>query len=133
MSMKAYFDKTSGHGVLATAASDGKVDAAIYSIPHVLEDGSVAFIMRQRLTHSNLQENPYATYLFLENGPGTGGVRLFLRKIKEETDPEVIRPLMRRHLTPEEDKAHGPSFLVFFAVEKILPLIGADPSHVPFS
>lgn len=133
MSMKAYFEKTSGRGVMATAASDGTVDAAIYSTPHVQDDGSVAFIMRERLTHSNVQDNPHATYLFIEDGPGVGGVRLFLRKLKEETDPELIHSMRRRHLTPEEDKGHGPSFVVFFAVEKILPLIGTDSANVPFS
>jgi DNA polymerase-3 subunit alpha len=38
-------------GVLSTADSSGKVDAAIYSTPHVMDDVTVAFIMRERLTH----------------------------------------------------------------------------------
>lgn len=32
--LKFYFENTKGTGVLATADSDGKVDAAIYSRPH---------------------------------------------------------------------------------------------------
>ena len=131
MDMKEYFENTAGRGVLATAASDGRVDAAIYSTPHVLEDGTVAFIMRERLSHKNVQENPHATFLFIEEGPGFGGVRLFLRKIKEETDSAAIASLRRRELTPEEDQAKGPSFLVTFEVEKVLPLIGSDPAKIP--
>lgn len=132
MDMKEYLESTAGRGVLSTAASDGRVDAAIYSVPHVLEDGVVAFLMRDRLSHRNIQENPHATFLFMAEGPGSHGVRLFLKKIKEETDPAAIKSLMRRHLSPEEDQARGQTFLVSFAVEKILPLIGDDPSKIPF-
>jgi hypothetical protein len=67
--LKEYFESTKGSGVLATADSSGKVDAAIYSRPHFLEEGTLAFIMRDRLTYNNLQSNPHATFLFLEEGP----------------------------------------------------------------
>jgi hypothetical protein len=55
MTLKEYFEETYGTGVLSTADSEGKVDAAIYSTPHVFDDGTLAFIMRERLTHHNLQ------------------------------------------------------------------------------
>ena len=132
MKMQDYFESTPGRGVLATADSDGRVDAAIYSTPHILEDGTVAFIMRERLSHQNVQENPHAAYLFVEEGSSSRGVRLFLKKIKEETDSEKIKSMMRRHLSSAEDKAHGPSYLVTFAIEKILPLLGDDPAKIPF-
>ena len=54
-----------------------------------------------------------------------GGVRLFLRKLREETDRPLIAAMTRPSLTAEEDRAKGPKFLVTFAVEKVLPLIGA--------
>jgi hypothetical protein len=91
----------------------------------VFDDGTVAFIMRERLTHKNLTSNPYAAFLFIEEGAGYRGVRLFLRKVEEEDDPALVAGLTRRHLTPEEDRAKGPKHLVSFAVEKILPLIGS--------
>ena len=56
--LKDYFENTNGVGVMATADKEGKVNTAVYSRPHFLEDGSVAFIMRDRLTHHNLQSNP---------------------------------------------------------------------------
>ncbi|MFZ0134242.1 MAG: pyridoxamine 5'-phosphate oxidase family protein, partial [Desulfobacterales bacterium] len=58
MTLAEYFENTEGFGVLATADSDGKVDAAVYARPHFLEDGTIAMIMRERLTHHNLQSNP---------------------------------------------------------------------------
>jgi len=133
MTLKEYFDNVHGTGVLSTADSEGKVDAAIYSIPHIIDDGTLAFIMRERLTHLNLQSNPYAAFLFIENVSGHKGVRLFLKKVKEETDSTLIAKMTRRNLTSEEDKQKGPKFLVYFTVEKILPLIGGGESHISLS
>lgn len=122
MDLKDYFEKTTGTGVLATADAQGRVDAAIYARPHMLEDGTAAFIMLDRLTHQNLQTNPYATYLFMEKGEGYRGVRLFLKKLREDTDPELIENLSRRCVSP--DHLQGPKFLVVFELEKILNLLG---------
>lgn len=130
MKLKEYFEQTNGVGVLSTADAEGKVDAAIYSTPHIFDDGTVAFIMRERLTHDNLQSNPYAAFLFIENGPGHRGLRLFLKKVKEDSDSELISTMTRRHLSPEEDKELGPKFLVYFKVQKLLQLIGSGESHI---
>jgi hypothetical protein len=121
MELKDYFESTKGIGVMATADADGKVDAAIYARPHFMEDGSLAFIMRDRLTHHNLQSNPHATYLFIEDGPGYKGKRLFLKKLREEQDSELLYSLRRRQYP--NDKAEA-KFLVFFKLGKELPLVG---------
>jgi hypothetical protein len=133
MTLKEYFDSVNGTGVLSTADSTGKVDTAIYSVPHIFDDGTLAFLMRERLTHLNLQSNPYAAFLFIENVSGHRGVRLFLKKVKEETDSALIAKMTRRNLTTEEDKQKGPKFLVYFTVEKILPLIGGGESLISLS
>jgi hypothetical protein len=125
MNLKDYFGSHHGIGVLSTADAEGRVDVAVYSRPHVFDDGTVAFVMRERLTHHNVGENPRAAYLFIEEGSRLGGVRLFLRKLKEETGHHLIAAMTRPSLTAEEDRAKGPKFLVTFAVEKILPLVGA--------
>lgn len=126
MKLQEYLQSNPGKGILATADADGKVDAAIYSKPHFLEDNTLAFIMRDHLTHYNIGSNPYATYLFIEDGPHYHGIRLFLKKVREDDDPELLAKMTRRHLTPEQDRARGPKFLVYFSLEKILPLIGSD-------
>ena len=119
MNLKEYFEKTSGLGVIATADSDGKVDTAIYSKPHVIDDETIAFIMTDRLSHKNIESNPYASYLFKESGEGYTGKRLYLKKIKEETDKAIIESYMKR------DKSKNVNlFLVYFHIEKVLPLIG---------
>jgi hypothetical protein len=130
MTLKQYFESASGTGVLSTADGGGKVDAAIYSTPHVMDDGTVAFIMRERLTHENLRSNPFAAYLFLEEAPGHKGIRLFLKKAREEDDPELIAAMTRRNLKPELDAQKGPKHLVYFTIEKVLPLIGSGAAPV---
>ena len=120
--LKEYFEKTKGMGVMATADKEGKVNAAVYSRPHFLEDGSLAFIMRERLTHHNLQSNPHAAYLFVEEGPGYKGKRLHLNKVREEENSDLIQSLSRREY---RDEKPGARFLVTFQVDKVLPLIGA--------
>jgi len=126
MNLKDYFDTAQGTGVLATADSEGKVNTAIYSRPLVIDDGTIAFVMRQRLTHHNLQSNPYASYLFRESGPEYRGIRFHLKKIKEEAESPLIAEMTRGSLTPEEDKAKGPKLLVQLKIEKTLPLIGSE-------
>jgi len=119
--LKKYFDGKKGIGVMATSDAQGKVNAAVYSRPHFMEDGLVAFIMRDRLTHHNLKSNPQAAFLFVEEGPGYIGKRLYLTKVKEEENSPLIEELSRRDYKPEKTPTR---FLVFFKIDNILPLIG---------
>jgi hypothetical protein len=130
MTLAEYFQNISGTGILSTADSAGMVNAAVYSKPHVLDDRTVAFIMRQRLTHHNLQSNPFAAYLFLEDAPGHQGLRLHLQKVSEDTDPEAIAPFRMRQLSPDEESKRGPLYLVMFTVIRILPLTGSGEVKV---
>jgi hypothetical protein len=126
MMLKDYFASVKGRGILATADGDGRVDAALDGMPHIMDDETVAFIMRDRLTHHNLQSNPHAAYLFMEAGEGHVGKRLSLTKIREEQDSELLHQLRRRTY---EDEKKEPKFLVFFRIDKALPLIGAGKEN----
>ena len=121
MSLKNYFESNKGVGVLSTADGNGKVYSAIYSRPHLIENGTVAWIMRDRLSHSNLQSNPYASFLFKEDGEGYSGKRLFLTKVGEEQNTERLQSLRRRKSAYNDGEDR---FLVFFKVDKELPLVG---------
>lgn len=125
MELKEYFGNTKGRGVLATADSQGKTDAAVFARPHVMDDGTLAFIMPDRLTHHNLQENDHATYLFMEEGREYKGKRLFLIKIREKEDPELIQSLSRRKYAYQRGYEEQTRYVVFFKIDKVLPLIGA--------
>lgn len=129
MGLREYFENAKGTGVLATADADGKVNVAIYSRPHFLteDDLHVSFIMNDRMSHDNVDANPHASYLFMEETEGYVGKRLFLTKTSEETDPEKIRSIRRRNLPREYDEgAPKKQFLVHFRVDGVRPLIGTE-------
>jgi hypothetical protein len=122
MSLEEYFKNTTGTGVLATSDAEGRVDVAVYAKPHFI-DGSLAFIMNDRLSHHNLQSNFHAAFLFKEDS-GHRGKRLFLKKTREEQDTELLHSIRRREYPGDSDAELPPKFLVFFEVTKELPLIG---------
>ena len=124
MDLAEYFEESKGIGVLATAGAEGEVDAAIYARPHFLDDKTVAFIMANRLSHRNVTANPHATYAFIENGEGYRGKRLYLTKMGEETDPEVIQAIRRRPPPAECGVEGEPRYLVQFRIDRVRPLVG---------
>lgn len=127
MRLNEYFENARGVGVLATADADGKVNVAVYSRPHFLEDDEqqVAFIMADRLSHDNLQANPHAAYLFIEEGEAYVGRRLSLTKLREETDMEKIRAIRRRNLPRASEASKDEQrYLVHFRVDNVRPLVG---------
>ena len=123
MDLKSYFTETPGMGVLSTADGDGRVNAALYARPHVMDDGTLAFIMRDRLTHHNLKSNFSAAYLFRESGDRARGVRLHLEKVHEETGTPRIRDLCRRCRRDETPDAVR--HLVIFRIARELPLVAS--------
>jgi len=125
MDLEKYFENLKGRGVLATADDQGRVDVAVYARPHIIDRQTIAFIMPDRLTHHNLQSNNHAAYLFMEEGPGYKGIRLFLTKVREEEDSELLHSIRRRKYASEKGEEEESRFLAFFKVDKVLPLIGA--------
>ena len=122
MNLADYFEQTKGRGVLATSNAEGKVNAAVYSRPYFSDDETVAFIMAERLTHENLKSNPWAIFLFMEDLPGYKGKRLYLKKVKDEQNDQLISEICRRCDYSHHDI--GTRYVVHFTVEKVLPLIG---------
>jgi hypothetical protein len=125
MNLSEYFEKATGMGILATADSAGAVDVAVYAKPHFIDEETVAFIMADRLTHHNVQQNPRAAYLFREAGEKYVGKRLYLSRTKEIQDTKLVSE-MRRKKYPEIVGKYGDEnkFVVYFKIDKVLPLIG---------
>jgi hypothetical protein len=131
MNLGEYFQKAKGRvAVLATSDQEGKANVAVYATPHVIDERTVAFIMRDRLSHANLQANPHAAYLFLEDQDGYQGLRLYLTKVREEQDSDLLFALRRRESPADRGADKGPLFLVFFQVDRVLPLVGAGKARV---
>ncbi|MBN2591161.1 MAG: pyridoxamine 5'-phosphate oxidase family protein [Sedimentisphaerales bacterium] len=124
MDLKSYFAKTEGTGVLATADSDGTVDIAIYAKPEIINDSTIAFVMKERLSHQNLRTNLNAAYMFIEKGEGYNGKRLYLTKLREEINKSVVEEFIKRQPDIAEANDDSNKFLVFFHIENVYPLVG---------
>ena len=120
MNLNEYFSSVEGTGILATSDAQGNVNTAVYATPHVIDDNTISFIMRPRRSLANVQSNPKAAYLFLEEKAGYHGRRLTLEKCGQEDDMKKINMLRRSHHGGDEDKA----VLVYFKVTEIRPLGG---------
>lgn len=123
MNLNEYFSQSKGLGIMSTANPEGKVNSAIYATPHFLEDNRLSFIMRDRLTRANLNSNPNANYMFIEQSGGLKGIRINLHKVSESSDQEQIAKLSRRKTAGDSEEKR---YLVSFTVEKILALIGGE-------
>lgn len=128
MDLANYFKETDGIGVLGTCDPQNQVDLALYSKPIVIDETTLALVMKQRHSHRNLQENLKAAYLFLEKGPGYKGLRLHLTLLREEKNQSLIEALRKQQpcMFPKEDDSA--KFLVFFTINQIRPLIGDAPA-----
>jgi len=124
MELKDYFEQKNGFGVLSTSDAEGRVNSAVYSRPVSYENDSIAFIMTNRKSYANIQQNPKAAYLFVEDGAGYKGKRLSLTKTKETEDQELIESLRRRFYSEKQEQAMSPLHLVYFRVENERPLVG---------
>ena len=126
MKLSEYFENTRGKGVLATADSSGYVNAAVYARPHFTNEDTISFIMAEKLSHDNLKSNPHATYLYMEDSGNYAGRRLYITKIKEEMNTELINTLRRKkHYIVHDEYYKENKYLVTFRIDKVLPLIGS--------
>jgi hypothetical protein len=126
MSLAEYFENIKGMGVLATSDADGKVDIAVYSRPYIIDENTVAFSMLEKQSYSNIQANPKAAYMFVEEGGGYNGKRLHLTMAGEEKDEERIKQIRQQH-TKAKDYDDKVRHLIYFTVDKIRPLVGDKP------
>ena len=128
MDLIEYFQNTKGMGILATSDAEGSVDAAIYATPRTIDENTIVLSMLNRLSYANITANPKAAYMFIEDSPGYHGKRLYLTRVCEESDPERIKNLKRKHakIFPD-DKIER--HLVYFNVDKIRPLVGDEDKN----
>ena len=122
MNLGDYFENTEGSRGPATADAEGRVDAAVYSRPHVVDKRPWPSSW-PRSDHHNLKANP-AVYLFRESRPDTSA-SFYLTKLREERDSPAIEQLRQKNTAWARRTAHR--FLVFFRVDKVLPLTGSEP------
>lgn len=127
MDLKHYFEAKDGWGVLATCDAQGHVDTALYAKPYIVDEKTAAFVMKERLSHQNLQSNLHASYLFMEHAPGYRGVRLYLTMLREEMNQSLVETLRKKQpmMFPAEDDSA--KYVVFFQIDRVRSLVGDSP------
>jgi hypothetical protein len=125
MSLSKYFETVEGTGILATSDSEGNVDLAIYSRPYIIDENKIAFSMLERTSYANIQSNPKAAYMFVEEGRGYNGKRLYLKVTGEETDQKLVEEIKSQRPRKHESKTDSVRHFVYFTIEKVRPVAGS--------
>jgi hypothetical protein len=116
--------KKEGRGVIATSNMQGEVNVAIYAVPHIIDDETLAWGMTEGRTYNNIMENPNAAYLYMYAGAGYSGVRLGLKLKRIENSGDMLDAIKARTseiVGPEASAAV--KHAVYFTVIEIRPLI----------
>jgi hypothetical protein len=130
-----YFNRQPRLGTLSTSSKDGKVDAAIFGSPHMIDEKTVVMGTAKNRTLANLQENPYAVFMIMEPGKTVmewKGVRVYLKVKDISTSGEMLD--MIRTQTAKfvgESAAKMMYAAVTFEVGEVRPLIDFGQGWVP--
>ncbi|GFO70084.1 hypothetical protein GMLC_36630 [Geomonas limicola] len=113
-----------GRGIIATANTQGVINQAVFAVPHVINEETLAWGFSEGRSLLNLRENPHASYLYLAPTRGYSGWRLSLTMKKEEQEGEVlesIRAGARNAAGPQAGAALRA--VVYFTVDEVRPLM----------
>jgi hypothetical protein len=116
--------KKEGRGVIATSNKQGEVNVAIYAVPHIIDDETLAWGMTEGRTYNNIMENPNAAYLYMYAGAGYSGARIGLKLKGIENSGEMldaIKARTREIVSP--GAAAAVNHVAYFAVVELRPLI----------
>lgn len=113
-----------GRGIIGTADANGVVNLAIFAIPHVIDEETLAWGFVDGRSLHNLRANPHATFLYLAPSRGYSGWRLTLT-VKEETEEGDLLKQVKEEAAKESIPAAGTAIksLVYFKVDEVRPLM----------
>lgn len=124
-----YFNKQPRIGILSTANRDGKVNAAVFGSPRMVDEKTIVVALGENRTFEYLQENPNAVFLIVERGEGETlegwkGLRVYLRMKECATSGDLLESYKREaaRVLGEEAVAtiHA---VVYFEIDEVRPLI----------
>ena len=122
-----YFNKQPRIGILSTANKEGKVDAAIFGSPMMIDEKTVVMGLGENRTSEYLQENPNAVYTIVEEGEAFmdwKGLRVYLKMKEYATSGETLETYKKQVARAAgEDAAAMIHASVTFEVAEVRPLI----------
>jgi hypothetical protein len=113
-----------GRGIIGTADANGVVNLAVFAIPHVIDDDTLAWGFSDGRSLENLQQNPNASYLYLAPTRGYSGWRLALTLQKEEREGELLARIREAASQASVPQAGAVlKAVVYFKVSEVRPLM----------
>ncbi len=115
--------KPGGRGVIATASRAGVVNMAVYAVPHVVDEETVAWGMTDGRTWNNVRENPNASYAYFASGEGFRGARLTLSLARTEDSGEMLAKIRERTGMVSPGNPDAVKHVAYFKVVETRPLV----------
>ncbi|OIP36374.1 MAG: pyridoxamine 5'-phosphate oxidase [Deltaproteobacteria bacterium CG2_30_66_27] len=115
--------KPGGRGVIGTASKEGVVNMAVYAVPHVVDDETVAWGMTDGRTWNNVRENPNASYTYFAPGEGFRGARLTLSLFRTEDSGEMLATIRERTGARSPGNPEAVKHVAYFKVVETRSLV----------
>jgi len=121
-----YFNKKPRLGTLSTSSKDGKVNAAFFGSPYMVDEKTIIMGLTKNRTLAYLQENPEAVFMIMEPGktlPEWKGVRIYVKMADCSTAGEKLEKIRAKiAAVAGEEAAKIIHAAVMFQVQEIRPL-----------
>ncbi|MBI5250779.1 MAG: pyridoxamine 5'-phosphate oxidase family protein [Desulfomonile tiedjei] len=121
-----FFNKQPRLGVLSTANKDGKVNAAYFGSPRMIDEKTIFMGLGKNRSLENLQQNPNAVFMIMEPGqslPEWKGVRIYIRMTDCQTSGEKLDAIRAGIAEAAGEKASKMIHAALtFSIEEIRPL-----------
>ena len=115
--------KPGGRGVIGTASKAGVVNMAVYAVPHIVDNETVAWGMTDGRTWDNVRENPNASYTYFAPGEGFRGARLTLTRSRTEDSGEMLAKIRERTGASSPGNPEAVKHVAYFKVVETRPLV----------
>jgi len=121
-----YFNKQPRLGTLSTASKDGKVNAAYFGSPYMVDEKTIIMGLTKNRTLYYLQENPNAVFMIMEPGKTLTewkGVRLYVKMTDCSTAGEKLEKMKVKIAARAGEAAAKMIYAALtFEVQEIRPL-----------
>ena len=121
-----YFNKQPRLGTLSTADKNGKINAAYFGSPRMVDEKTIFMGLGNNRTFANLQENPHAVFMVMEPGKTImdwKGIRIYVTMSECQTAGKKLddmRATIAKHAGEAASKMIHAA--VSFKIQEIRPL-----------
>jgi hypothetical protein len=124
-----FFNHRPRNCLLITSNEEGKVNAAVYGSPTMIDDNTVVLSTRENRSYQYLGKNPHAAMIVVEPGEisrASKGIRIYLEMTSIETEGELLDKFkVEVGRRAGKEAAEGIKAAIRFKITEVRPLV--DP------